>query len=291
MVGFAGIPEAAFDFFRRAEATLLEPGDEAIAETCKNSDARYMANEHAGFFLKRFAEALATDHHNALSNTGFVVLYVNSHAGSAAFADRLFPGVLTMPVTWRLEGHNRTTIGRSFGLLRGLLRVGVQQARRAVPVIKKEVTEHDGRTPFLLPIANFHSRHLVPALREAERDAIAGNGMTGLTAVRRRFEHVHPPQRIDRKARDCFVDDRGTEFHPPGSARHAFARDLFAGHPPDCLVNGRRRLGSPYDRAFHYDCQRDGRLLSGEFPNCHGPHETKSKLDNLNIAPNDNLRG
>lgn len=262
-----------------------------MAESCKRSDAGYMAGEHAGFFLKRFAEALAADHHNALSDTGFAVVYVSSHAGSEAFADRIFPGVLAIPVDWELSGHNRTTLGRSFGILRQGLRAGVQRARQAIPVIKKEVTEHDGRTPFLLPIGNFRSGDLIPALREAETGTIEGRGTAALDAARRRFEHAHPPQRMDGRRRDCFVDDGGLEFHPPGSARHAFARELFMGHPPSCLVNGRRRLGSPYDRAFHYDCQRGRGRLSGESPECHGPAVTKTNLTHLNIAPNDNLRG
>lgn len=291
LVGFAGIPVDVFDFFRRSEGTLIEKGDESFAETCKRFDSAYMAGEHAGFFLKRFAKALAADHHNALSDTGFAVVHVATHAGSTAFSERLFPGVLTIPVNWSMEGYNRTTLGRSFEVLRGGLRAAVQRARTAIPTIKKEVTEHDGRTPLLLPVRNFRSRHLVATLRAVEADALGGGGPSGLAVVRRRFEHAHPPQRIDGRSRDCFVDGRGREFHPPGSARHGFARDIFEGHPPDCLVNARRRLGSPYDRAFHYDCQRKGLQLSGDFPNCHGPDEARARLGYLNIAPNDNLRG
>lgn len=291
LIGFAGIPQPVFDFFRRAEGKLIERGDYSFAESCKRSDTAYMAGEHSGFFLKRFARALAEDHHNALADTGFAVLYVASHEGSHALAERLFPCVLTIPIGWELSGYNRTTFGRSFDVLHDKLRAGVQRARRAIPAIKKEITEHDGRTPLLLPIRNFRSDSLVPSLREVGDDIGGDRGATVLADVKRRFEHAHPPQKIGTRNRRCFVDDAGLEFHTPGTARHGFARDGFEGHPPSCLVNGRRRLGSPYDRAFHYDCQREGQQLSGKFPSCHGDPESRSKIGYLNIAPNDNLRG
>lgn len=291
MIGFAGIPQPVFDFFRRAESKLLERDDRSFAESCKRSDSGYMAGEHANFFLKGFAKALAADHHNALANTGFAILYVARHEGSVAFAERLFPSVLTIPIDWSLSGYNRTTFGRSFDALRGELRTGVQKARRAIPAIKKEINEHDGRTPLLLPIRNFQSDRLTPILRDIREGAVGESVADVLLKAKRKFEHAHPPQKIGTRNRPCFVDDSGLEFHSPGSARHGFARDVFEGHPPGCLLNGRRRLGAPYDRAFHYDCQREGQQLSGEFPNCHGDSERRSKIGYLNIAPNDNLRG
>lgn len=290
VIGFAGIPSGVFDFFRKAEPKLIEKGDVSFSQTCKRSDVAYMQGEHAGFFLKKFAKALADDHHNALADTGFAVLYVASHEGAAAFASSLFPSVLAIPVQWTLSGYNQTTLGRSFDMLQRELRAGVQKARRAISAIKKEIMEHDGRTPLLLPILNFHSDSLVPALQDVERDIVGGEGVAVLADARRRFEHVHPPQKIGTRQRRCFVDDHHVEFHAPGSARHGFARDAFDGHPPACLVNGRRRLGAPYDRAFHYDCQREGQQLKGMFANCHGGPEKRSKTDYLNIAPNDNLR-
>lgn len=291
VIGFAGIPLQVFDFFRRVEGKLLEKGDVSFSQTCKRSDAAYMQGEHAGFFMKKFAKALAEDHHNALADTGFAVLYVASHEGAAAFASRLFPSVLAVPIDWTLSGYNQTTLGRSFDLLQRELRTGVQRIRRAIPAIKKEITEHDGRTPLLLPIHNFRSDILVPALLGVEKDIVGDKGVAVITEARRRFEHGHPLQKIGTRQRRCFVDDHDLEFHTPGSARHGFARDAFDDHPPACLVNGRRRLGAPYDRAFHYDCQREGRQLNAMFPNCHGDPVKRSKIDYLNIAPNDNLRG
>jgi hypothetical protein len=291
LIGFAGIPQPVFDFFRRAEEKLLEIGDASFAESCKRSDATYMAGEHAGFFLKNFAKAITADHHNRLSDTGFAVLYVSSHHGSGDFAERLFPSVLTIPIDWELSGYNRTTFGRSFDTLRAQLRIGVQTARRAIPAIKKEVTENDGRTPLLLPVRNFRSDSLAPILRQVREGIVAEPGGAVIRDARRQFESVHPPQKIGTRNRRCFVDDSGLEFHSPGSARHGFARDVLDRHPPACLVNGRRRLGAPYDRAFHYDCQREGRQLSEEFLNCHGVTEARSKIAYLNVAPNDSLRG
>ena len=248
-------------------------------------------NPHANFFLREFARLLQKDSQNRLSDVGFAVAYVSTHPGADTFAERLFPAVLTIPVDWQLKGYNRTTWGKSLAELNSLLRQAVIIARKTLPTLKKELTEQDSRTPWLLPVKNFRSAILVDRLRAVHEALREGADVPAeLRDLRRDFEHTHPPQRIGTNRRRCFVDDADIEFHPPGRARHAFARGNFQGHPPMCLVSGRRRLGSPYDRAFHYDCSKGEGVLKAVFSGCHTAAVKCTGNPHINVAPNDFVR-
>jgi hypothetical protein len=290
-VGFAGVPQEIFDGFRRGESKLLERGDIVIAESFRRRDAGFYANPHANFFLKEFASLLREDNNNQMEHVGFAVAYVSSHVGAAQFAKRLFPTVLTIPVSWELSGYNRTTWGKSLAELNVLFRQAVILARDAIPALKKELVEQDNRTPWLLPIRNFRSDCLIRSL-ESVHEVLCSDGdrVSAIRRLRREFEQSHPPQRIGTRQRPCFVDDVGIEFHPPGGARHAFARGNYDGHPPICLVGGRRRLGSPYDRAFHYDCAQGEGALRATLASCHTGLTVRVGSPHINVAPNDFVR-
>ena len=290
-IGFAGVPPQIFDAFRRGQSKLVERDDLVFTQSFRGTDPGFYPNPHANFFVTQFANLLRDDNQNRLANTGFAVAYVATHAGAAEFAMRLFPAVLTIPVYWQLSGYNRTTLGKSLSHLNAEFRRAAIRARRAIPSLKKELIEQDSRTPWLLPIKNFRSKVLVErlqALHQAMRDGADAESL--LRALRVEFEHSHPPQRPRGSARRCFVDDAGIEFHPPGRARHAFARGVPGEHPPLCLVSGRRRLGAPFDRAFHYDCGKGDGVLRATLSSCHSGPETRYGSPHINIAPNDFVR-
>lgn len=289
-VGFAGIPREFIDFVYRSRLSFCGDDVTYVAETLKPV-AGYYAGAHARFFLKHFERRLREDHHNQLADTGFAVVFVASHPDAFAFAEELFPAILTIPVLWTPSGHNQTTRGKSARELIHMLRGAVDVIRKSVPVLKKELTEQDSRTPWLLPKSNFSSRSLVPKLSEIQR-AIANGAPVAeaLAAAKSDFIQEHPFKRIGDAPRASFTDRKGVEFHPPGKARHAFARPIAGKHPPICLIAGRRRLGAPYDRAFHYDCARGPRNLSGNFSTCHEPPSRMTGDPHLNIAPNDFVR-
>lgn len=291
VMGFAGVPPQIFDSFRRDESKLIEKGDIVRAQSFRGSDAGYYPNPHANYFLKEFAKLLHDDDQNRLADTGFAIAYVASHAGAAEFAERLFPAVFTIPVSWRLSGYNQTTFGKSLGELNAKFRQAVILARRVIPTLKKELTERDSRTPWLLPLKNFRSKIFVQRLR-AMHEALQNGAEVDslLRELRAEFEHNHPPQRPGTSDRPCFVDDAGIEFHPPGKARHAFARGIPGEHPPSCFVSARRRLGAPYDRAFHYDCAKGDGVLRAILSSCHTGAEKRVGSPHINIAPNDFVR-
>lgn len=291
VVGFAGVPQAIYDSFWRGRQNIVESDDVVIAESYKGGDAHYYGVKHASFFMKGFRKLLIEDDHNNLEDVGFVIVYVSTHAGALELSQTFFPSVLAVPVEWRLQGHSRTTLGRSANELLLALRAAVQTARSAIPSLKKELAEHDNRTPWLLPVRNFRSTVLIQQLDMLQIALCAGGSPREiLDKARGAFEHAHPPQKIGKAVRRCFVDNHDVEFHPPGRARHAFARARFDDHPPSCLVAGRRRLGSPYDRAFHYDCSRGQSPLKGQFSSCHSDPENRAGNPHLNIAPNDFVR-
>lgn len=289
-IGFAGVPQQVFDAFRRGQSKLVEEGDIVLAESLKGT-AGYYANPHANFFLKEFAHILREDSQNRLADVGFAVAYVSTHEEATKFAEKLFPAVLTIPVPWKLTGNNRTTQGKSLNELNASFREAVILARDVIPSLKKELIEQDNRTPWLLPPKNFRSDALIRGLKSVHEALRAREDALGaLRVLRQSFEHSHPPQRIGTRERRCFVDNAGIEFHPPGSARHAFARGNFGDHPPMCLVSGRRRLGSPYHRAFHYDCSRGEGVLEAELWGCHTSRTWRTGNPHINIAPNDFVR-
>ncbi len=289
--GYAGIPRSIFDTVRRSWLRLVGRNGEFLSETFKRDIPDYYRKGHANFFLKSFWKKLSDDAHNRLEDTGFAIIYVASHAGANAFAQQFFPSVLTIPVEWRLEGGNRTTLGRSANMLIQLMERASNLAREVIPEVTKELAEHDNTTPWLLPVKNFQSKALRPTFERVHQELISLDDRRGtLGRAKASFARLHPPQRIGTRDRSCFVDEKGVEFHPPGKDRHAFARNTFDAHPPVCLLSGRRRFGAPYDRAFHYDCERGPRPLKGDFYSCHEPLERKVGSPHLNIAPNDYVR-
>jgi hypothetical protein len=289
--GFAGVPPQIFDGFRRGQSKLVERDDLVLTESFRGRDAGFYANPHANFFLNEFAKLLRDDNQNKLVDTGFAVAYVVTHPGAAEFSERLFPAVLTIPVQWQLTGYNRTTWGHSLAELNRRFRQAAILARQVIPTLRKELTEQDSRTPWLLPVKNFRSRVLVDRLRTMH-EALANGAEADVVIrdLRSDFEHSHPPQRPGSSERRCFIDDAGIEFHPPGRARHAFARGVPGDHPPLCLVSGRRRLGAPYDRAFHYDCGKGDGVLRAVMSSCHSGPETRVGTPHINVAPNDFVR-
>ena len=289
-IGFAGIPRDFIDFIYRNRDSFCGHDVTYVAETLKPA-AGYYQNAHANFFVRHFERRLAEDHENALADTAFAVVYVSTHIEAQQFADALFPALMTVPVEWTPSGYNLTTRGRSARKLMGMLRTAVDTIRRSIPVLKKELTEQDNRTPWLLPKRNFRSETLVPKLAEIQQRIASGEIASDvLNEAKREFVMRHPFQRVGSSARACFVDGKGVEFHAPGKDRHGFARPGSEKHPPMCLVAGRRRLGAPYDRAFHYDCARGAGKLIGQFASCHADPLRIEGGPHLNVAPNDFVR-
>lgn len=295
VIGYAGIPSVIYDqvIKRKDHICTHDPNCEFVSRPLQQkSDGQFRYSEKdTNYFLREFAERLKNDDHNILGDTGFALIYVQYEAITKTYlVDSFFPSILTIPVDFNLDCSSTRLINQSKNNLIEMLRHATNNIKNSIPIVKKEVTEHDSKTPLLLPIKNFCSNHLVAELRKLQ-DTLpsATDKMSALKDSIRNFERHHPRTPLDKHPKPCYVDFRKIEFHPPGSARHAFARSKNT-HPETCLLSGRRRLGAPYDRSFHYDCISGNGRLRGEFWGCHGEQSIHVGNPHLNVAPNDFVR-
>lgn len=289
--GFAGIPKDI-----RTEVEKANKEFAMGADFCIDTMPNYVpySRRNIDFFIQEFYEQVAKDQKNSLANTGFAIIYIRrDEVSTAMFVNAFFPHTLLVPVDWVLDDTNGEAGKRaSKNLLIPLLTQATAKARAALRALKDEINARASSSPLLLPLRNFASKQLAPTLEELARNLPVSQDPAKLLSEHvAQFRHTHPPQRINGRNRDCFVDDDRVEFHPPGSDRHGFAR-AGGNHQPHCLLSGTRRLGAPYDRLFHFDCSKGNRgNLSGEFFGCHDiAKATWEGKPHLNIAPNDFVR-
>ncbi len=292
-IGFAGIPHGIFDEVYARRQWICGDNVDFISIPIKAAEfGKTYPNDHKSFFLKKFYDLLVTDHHNDLRDTGFALVHVHPPGmSSESFADCFFPSIFCTPIFWEFDQTTRALGRQSKNRLLNQLQVATNRAKKAIPALKKELTERDSRTPLLLPVRNFHSKCLVPELWQLQEDLISANDKS--IAIENRVQEIqkkHPLSRdVDSSRSSFFEDDRRIRFNPPGRERHAFARPKD-GHLEQCLIAGRRRLGAPYDHAFHYDCTKDAVILRDHFFGCHEKSTEWVGKPHLNIAPNDFVR-
>ncbi|PYC12521.1 hypothetical protein DMX02_28935 [Pseudomonas jessenii] len=284
--GFAGIPR---ELREKVEARNSEFAKGA--GFCIDKMPSYVPYGPQGidFFMSAFQKKI--DSGGNVAETAFAIIYLVRDLGSSnAFANAFFPHTMMVPVEWQWDGTRLDSIGKAVNELTEKLKQATAIAREALSVLRDEVCSRAQSTPILLPVQNFNSRTFVPALQTLHLEL--ATGILPSNAVfehRKRMLDAHPMQRIEGKRRDCFVDDRQVEFHPPGNDRHGFSRS-GGSHNLACLLSGRRRLGAPYDQLFHYDCTKGTRNLKGQFLGCHSPAQAYEGNPHLNIAPNDHVR-
>jgi hypothetical protein len=147
------------------------------------------------------------------------------------------------------------------------------------------------RTPLLLPLCRFDSKHLVNMIGEIL--ALLPTGTEPANIIEqacRRFLAQHPRRREGQGV--IFENNSGTEFKtPPRSDFHGTRSKVVGelGHNAKCFLTARLRIGGYYSDGFHYDCRR-GSIYSGYFENCHHAMAYYKGNPQLNIFPNDYIR-
>ncbi|MFX1737149.1 hypothetical protein PXJ20_21095 [Paraburkholderia sp. A1RI_3L] len=294
VIGFAGIPHDVYEqVYKNRDIIIATPEAEFVSTPLKPYVFNYGA-EHAEFFSEEFERRIRADHHNRLADTAFAVVCINhDEQSTTAFRQHFFPSTLVVSVDWSIEWGSPTTIRQSGNRLVDCLKNASKSVRTSVGPLKKELTERSNKTPFLLPLRNFRSRTLIATLQQLQENIVTSQDKTStIRTFGKAVEQNHPLKQDDPKKPCFFVDDRNILFRAPGRDRHAFARPNDAGgHSHACLLSGRRRLGAPFDPAFHYDCTRGQENLKASFHMCHGQDESEMEGDpHLNIAPNDFVR-
>jgi hypothetical protein len=225
----------------------------------------------------------------------FGVLYV-SGGNNAVLLNELFPSIYSVPVEWALSGYDRLLLSQSKNELVGLFREKAVVARAALEVVARELKEQAQRTPWLLPVKNFRSGRLVGDLESLQTELLGAVDRHALLKDRNNaFRQTHPPQRVTEghhADRSYFVDNAGIAFKPPGRDMHGFHQPVEgSGHTARCHVSSRRRLGAPYDRAFHYDCTKGDGATSAWLCSCHNAVAVQiNSPKHINASTNDFTR-
>ncbi|MFJ4155510.1 hypothetical protein ACIPZF_12045 [Pseudomonas sp. NPDC089752] len=283
--GFAGIPKELRDAVEARSAEFARKAKFFIDAMPAGASYR---QRNVDYFAEQFRQYASTDVHQAVS---LAIFYLVKDADSTRFfVDSFFPHTLMIPVEWKWNSADGGSVVKAAKSLVATLVRQVATARAALPVLKDELQSRAATTPWLLPPKNFDSNTYVATLKNLHK--AIGDGFciqSALTQHRATFVKVHPGVRISGRHRNCYVDNRGVEFHPPGNDRHGFARDASQ-HDRQCLLAGRWRLGAPYDRLFHYDCTKGEKKLKGMFYGCHTPQAAQEGDPHLNISPNDHVR-
>lgn len=290
-----GVPQIVYDSVY-SERNYIVQGDGEFFGAPVRRDAYGYSTSYLDIFLREFAARIGNDHYRQLDDTGFAVIYVSYGIQHDRQVQELFfPSTMTMPVEWTLDHGTPAQIRASKNILVEALRLAVGQAKTALDALRNEATKRCNKTPLLLPLRNFDSRCFVTELRQLQEGIrTAQDKQAAIDHFVGSVEAAHPPQPVPAEGRRKiklagFMDDHRVLFAPPGRDRHAFARPTVD-HPPSCLLSGRRRLGAPYEAAFHYDCTRGPAALTGNFFGCHESAAWKVGDPHLNIAPNDFVR-
>lgn len=288
--GVAGVPPEFYEHVHARQQQIVRDNSEFWGRPLSGN---VYTDPYAVSFLKYFANLVRNDHHDRLADTCFSVIYVQrDEISTQRFRDQLFPAILALSVAWEPTTDTRKQArAESANALIAAVAERIRVAKSGLSALSAEVRDRSNRTPLLLPIKNFRSESLVPMLTGVQ-EGISGAKNPGsfLRNAAGQFEMDHRAEQ-DQDHLYQFRDDRRIAFKAPGRACHAFARPSLE-HPDMCILSGRRRLGAPYNRAFHYDClKKQNRLLTGDFYGCHEQAAHRLGNPHLNIAPNDFVRG
>lgn len=291
LICIAGLPQEAVDRVKALNPALFSE------EKSNPPIVRVMRGEFSyrdgmcDYFLGQLANRL--EHIPPEEEVGIGLIYAN-HAGAARFIEAFFPFAVTVPYdpfypsTW-LKHERQARLSEVEAVLVG----AVERVRERIRLMRDALSGQKF-SPLLLPLRNFRSDILEPAVREifgqigaedADRAMVQGwsDAISELHPLTRVAIEKLPP-------RPFFEDARRLRFMSPGTANHGVVRTIGKSHFPACLINGRVRLGAPIRSGFHYDCSYANGGLDPHFPNCHAAHQASANTTHVNISPNDAIR-
>ncbi|UCV22199.1 hypothetical protein [Ferribacterium limneticum] len=294
---FAGIPTEVFDSVAK-EAKFITGGGNTSHHFIKHGpdgtpyrefEVRQLVNT-----FKPYIEQETREKDKDTGEVAFAVFYIRDQESDFVIRDNLFPFLITIPINWELDYSSELTLRQSKNELVRQLNTLCIDARKLIVALQRELVEQRQRTPWLLPIRNFRSRHLVPGLYEIQDQLIMNEKKPeALSKLTDAFRHHHPPQKRQdshKSDRRYFVDDSGVMFKPPGKDLHGFHKPSD-GHNEICAISSQRRLGVPYHRALHYDCSKGDGATELNLYSCHRTELAPiSSEKHINIATNDYTR-
>lgn len=301
LVVCAGIPSEWYDSIKvKGDAIVGSDGVFVGAPLSASSDGKYRYKDsYINKLLRHTGECFLGADEPHLRDTGIVLSFINHSSGTEKkLIENFFPFALCEPVQAEIcSAKPRKYRDQKKNEFANQLRRSVHRLKKAARPVKPEIQSNANRTPLLLPYRNFGSQKLDDCLRRLFDELVGTDDpVTMIKQLIRLFKKTHDLQRIGEATRTCYVNGKNVAFVLPGTATHGFARPHYGDkHPITCLLNGRTRLGAPYNWSFHYDCVkatgrgRPGKLI-GKFLNCHGVKDSYRGNPHLNIAPNDFVR-
>ncbi len=299
VIAYAGIPAGeAFDYINKMRQTLVGANTEFIGFPLRRFSGG-LSPDYAQPFLESFERRLATEFDKATNfiKTSCAIIYLCAdETANAAFEQQFFPAILPIAVSWESRGNSPDERRESEKKLFATLLTTTIRTRSILQALQRPLREQANKTPLLLPIRNFESRTYVGWLRTLQTNITSAENEQSASEIIRQaaeaFETIHPRQQVSGTCKRSFLDEREVEFRAPGAGRMHGLPSLKSAHPSQqCKLAAFRRLGAPFNAAFHYDAQKDSpKPLKGMFCGCHGAKSMMTGEPHLNIAPNDFIR-
>ena len=288
IVCVAGLPHEVAEAIRSMSPAIFT-GDKTNLPILRGIKQPYTFRQGmSDYYLSEIAKRLELL--RTTEDVGVALAYANSPGpDTESFVNAFFPYAVVAP----FEPFDPDSLDERFrcnarNLFIGSVQDLVSKLRDRVSLVRDTLSGQNF-SPLTLPLRNFRSDMLQPALKEIfETLGSCENPRQVLDDGISSLKRAHPVARQGGQLA-YFSDDRELRFRSPGKNRHGMARALAESHQPSCLINARARLGGPLDAHFHYDCDYARRDLDGSYPNCHGTACKPSKRTHVNIAPNDSI--
>jgi hypothetical protein len=286
---FGGIPDIYFEKLRARAIIELEGHHFTGLPLRATPNGSYLVNQsHCRDLIETLIRYM-TGRPNCIDD-GLVVLMLLRPWEPGGFAHNFYPFAFYREIRTidrpARAGQERLRVANV--QTDDLLKMG-RSLTTPVKAIKRELQDRLKRSPILLPLHHFSS----PALRTLLDEILANlhGEINPGKFIRERceqFEQEHPFVKVGGRT-GRFTDRRGIFFDLPGRALHG-EKSSILGHPNECYLSAKLRIGGPFDDGFHFDCTRGGGAYAGSFANCHGAVDTYRGNPHLNVYPNDFIR-
>lgn len=290
LIGVAGVPAQHFNSFQQQSGKLAGSGHTVFGAPCRMESEACRPCENDAVVLMARAIDIINKTPSAADDGFGVMCLAHDWYNISGFENIFFPSSLVLKVPLPhpilVDGNG----GREyFNKVLRALSLASPRLIRATRATASEVKARRNRSPILLPLKNFGSERLVPAIRELSSDLLNVDHPSGrIKQACDEIEAAHPfTPKGDGKG---FRDSENIIFRSPGRDLHGQVWDRPGdGHEVACNLNARFRLGGPIAHGFHYDCTRPP-FLQGYFSNCHGQTADYKGKPHLNVSPNDFIR-
>ncbi len=290
LIGIAGLPCVAVDAVQ-AKSPARFTGAKDNPPIARAISAPYAyRNGMSEFYLNQFAKRL--EQIAPKEEVGIGLVYAKHEKTFERFVHAFYPFAVTAPFdpcypeTWEKD-RRRAELARFEERL-----IDVVRRVRERILLMRDVLSGQNFSPLTLPLRNFRSDTLGPNILAIFEQL--GTSDAAREMVERSRDAIlerHPLRRLtDGGNRRYFEDDRQLRFKSPGHDNHGVAHVVGDGHRPECLMNGRARLGAPIKAGFHYDCEYERRRVDSFYPNCHDAHVAPTNKTYVNISPSDAVR-